>query len=73
MIVRRGGVLAIEAPISTYVIEPLRHGLGLTCVGMVDDHLARLIVDRRQHGADSDALLDARMVFALEEIAVGAR
>lgn len=55
--------LVVTAPVSDYVIEPRRFDLGLTRVEMVDEHLARLIVDQRQHSADADALLDARAVF----------
>jgi len=61
------GVLRVEAPVSNYVIEPHRFALGLTKVEMVDDHLARLIVDGRHCSPDADALLDARVAFAVSD------
>jgi hypothetical protein len=67
VIYQRGRVLAVEAPISTYVIEPIRFDLGLTRVEMVDDHLKHLIQNRRQYGQDADTLLEARAQFATEE------
>jgi hypothetical protein len=59
-------VCVVEAPVSHYVIEPHRFELGLTRVQMVDDHLARLITDKRQYGADADTLLEARAQFAID-------
>lgn len=72
MIVTRQGLsgvttVVVEAPVSTYVIEPIRFDLGLTRVQMVDDHLAHLLKDKRAHGADADTLLDARAQFLREE------
>lgn len=61
------GVLTVRAAVSDYVIEPIRFTLGLSRVGMVDDHLAALVKDRRAYGADADALLEARSVFSAAE------
>jgi hypothetical protein len=63
----RPGVLTVRAVVSDYVIEPARFRLGLSRVGMVDDHLAALVKDHRAHGADADTLLEARAVFAAAE------
>lgn len=63
MIDERPGALTVRAPVSDYVIEPARFRLGLSRVEMVDDHLAALVRNERGHGADADALLEARHVF----------
>lgn len=65
-IVDDGYTLSVRAPVSWYVIEPIRLELGLSRVQMVDDHLARLTHDHRQFSEDSDVLLEARAVFAAE-------
>lgn len=57
-------VVSVHAPVSWYVIEPARFDLGLSRVEMVDYHLRLLGKDSRQYGEDSDALLEARVVFA---------
>lgn len=67
MIDERPGALTVRAAVSDYVIEPARFRLGLSRVEMVDDHLAALVKDHRAHGADADALLEARAVFASAE------
>ncbi len=66
MIRQVGAVLAVEAPISHYVIEPIRYALGLSRVGMVDDHLGALAREGRATSPDVDPLLEARQVFAAE-------
>jgi hypothetical protein len=61
------GVLTVDAPVSNYVIEPLRFELGFSRVEMVDDHLTRLVRDGRRTGhplsGDAEALLRARARF----------
>ena len=66
MIVKSRGVLSVHAPVSWYVIEPIRFELGLSRVQMVDDHLTTLTRDGRQYGEDADVLLEAREVFSRE-------
>jgi hypothetical protein len=61
---RSGNLLTVECAVSHYVIEPIRHTLGLTRVEMCDVHLAELVRQHRGHGADADELLEARAMFA---------
>jgi hypothetical protein len=73
----RDGVLSVSDPDDnvSYVIEPARHDLGLSRVGMVDFHLDDLAQTAHQVGKGDkgpwsdhiDALLDARAQFASEE------
>lgn len=64
MIVQRGAVLAVEAPVSTYVIEPIRFALGLSRVEMVDEHLRGRSDEVWRRSEDTNALLEARAEFA---------
>lgn len=53
---------AVRGSGANFLIEPLRHKLGLSRVQMVDEHLRGLPARRRP--ADVDALLDARLIFS---------
>jgi len=64
----RTHLCAVRGTGVNFLIEPLRHKLGLTRVEMVDEHLRGLVggqVPRRP--GDVDALLDARSLFAAAE------
>lgn len=68
-VVERKGALVVEAPVSHYVIEPIRFTLGLTRVEMVDEHLNSRRDEVWRRSEDANALLDARMEFAAQETA----
>lgn len=59
-------IVVVRAPVSDYVIEPIRHDLGLSRVEMVDEHLAGRSDGVWRTSEDTNALLDARSAFAGE-------